>query len=89
MNFVEFLKNDFFFFIFYLSELILFFILQHSSQSMLGVHHSSLAIIHFGKIARKHNLTGVCLDSLNRLVAFYFSLKSVKYASITSLKGGR
>ena len=25
------------------------------------------AIIHFGKIARKHNLTGVCLDSLSRL----------------------
>lgn len=40
---------------------------EHSSQSMLGVHHSSLAIIHFGKIARKHNLTGVCLDSLNRI----------------------
>ena len=25
------------------------------------------AIIHFGKIARKHNLTGVCLDSLARI----------------------
>jgi phosphatidylinositol kinase/protein kinase (PI-3 family) len=25
------------------------------------------AIIHFGKIARKHNLPGVCLDSLCRI----------------------
>ena len=31
---------------------------------MLGVHASAQAIIHFGKIARKHGLTGVCLDSL-------------------------
>ena len=34
---------------------------------MLGVHASAQAIIHFGKIARKHNLTGVCLDSLSRI----------------------
>ncbi|XP_052826902.1 transformation/transcription domain-associated protein [Octopus bimaculoides] len=40
---------------------------QHSNHSMLGVHHSALAIIHFGKIARKHNLTSVCIDSLNRI----------------------
>ncbi|XP_074658755.1 transformation/transcription domain-associated protein-like [Tubulanus polymorphus] len=40
---------------------------QNSNQSMLGVHHSAQAIIHFGKIARKHNLTGVCLDSLSRI----------------------
>ena len=53
---------------YYESDLSSFFFLQHGSQSMLGVHHSSLAIIHFGKIARKHNLTGVCLDSLNRFV---------------------
>lgn len=33
---------------------------------MLGVHASAQAIIHFGKIARKHGLTGVCLDSLSR-----------------------
>lgn len=42
---------------------------QHDTQqntSMLGVHASAQAIIHFGKIARKHNLTGVCLDSLSR-----------------------
>ncbi len=34
---------------------------------MLGVHASAQAIIHFGKVARKQNLTGVCLDSLSRL----------------------
>ena len=34
---------------------------------MLGVHASAQAIIHFGKIARKHNLTGVCLESLSRI----------------------
>ena len=39
---------------------------QQSNHSMLGVHASAQAIIHFGKIARKHNLTGVCLDSLSR-----------------------
>ncbi|XP_023247442.1 transformation/transcription domain-associated protein [Copidosoma floridanum] len=40
---------------------------QASNHSMLGVHASAQAIIHFGKIARKHNLTGVCLDSLSRI----------------------
>ncbi|XP_008557972.1 transformation/transcription domain-associated protein [Microplitis demolitor] len=38
-----------------------------NNHSMLGVHASAQAIIHFGKIARKHNLTGVCLDSLSRI----------------------
>lgn len=38
----------------------------NSNHSMLGVHASAQAIIHFGKIARKHGLTGVCLDSLSR-----------------------
>jgi transformation/transcription domain-associated protein len=38
-----------------------------SSHSMLGVHASAQAIIHFGKIARKHNLTSVCLESLSRI----------------------
>jgi len=37
------------------------------SHSMLGVHASAQAIIHFGKIARKHNLTSVCLGSLSRI----------------------
>lgn len=37
------------------------------NQSMLGVHASAQAIIHFGKMARKHNLTGVCQDSLSRI----------------------
>ncbi|XP_069681279.1 transformation/transcription domain-associated protein isoform X3 [Periplaneta americana] len=40
---------------------------QTSNHSMLGVHASAQAIIHFGKIARKHNLSGVCLDSLSRI----------------------
>ncbi|XP_076072619.1 transformation/transcription domain-associated protein-like isoform X5 [Mytilus galloprovincialis] len=40
---------------------------QNSNHSMLGVHASAQAINHFGKIARKHNLTGVCLDSLSRI----------------------
>lgn len=46
---------------------------QASAQSMLGVHASAQAIIHFGKVARKHNLTGVCLDSLARI----YSIPSV------------
>ena len=40
---------------------------QTASHSMLGVHASAQAIIHFGKIARKHNLTAVCLESLSRI----------------------
>lgn len=40
---------------------------QTSNHSMLGVHASATSIIHFGKIARKHNLTGVCLESLSRI----------------------
>eukprot|EP00094_Tigriopus_californicus_P003836 TCALIF_03692-PA protein Name:"Similar to TRRAP Transformation/transcription domain-associated protein (Homo sapiens)" AED:0.01 eAED:0.01 QI:3/1/1/1/1/1/3/160/3083 len=40
---------------------------QASNHSMLGVHASAQAIIHFGKIARKHNLTSVCLESLSRI----------------------
>lgn len=38
-----------------------------SNHSMLGVHASAQAIINYGKISRKHNLTGVCLDSLSRI----------------------
>lgn len=38
-----------------------------NTQSMLGVHASAQAIIHFGKIARKQNLTNVCQDSLSRI----------------------
>ena len=34
---------------------------------MLGVHASAQAIIHFGKIARKHNSTNVCLESLSKI----------------------
>ncbi|XP_075538774.1 transcription-associated protein Nipped-A isoform X6 [Dermacentor variabilis] len=38
---------------------------QH--QSMLGVHASAQSIIHYGKVARKHGLINVCLDSLSRI----------------------
>lgn len=40
---------------------------QNANHSMLGVHASAQAIIHFGKIARKQNLCGVCLESLSRI----------------------
>ncbi|XP_048580263.1 transformation/transcription domain-associated protein isoform X2 [Nematostella vectensis] len=40
---------------------------QQSNHAMLGVHASAWAIIHYGYIARKQNLTGVCLDSLSRI----------------------
>ena len=40
---------------------------QAQRDSMQGVHASAQAIIHFGKVARKHGLTGVCLDSLSRI----------------------
>lgn len=48
------------------------FIVNHyndssENQSMLGVHASAQAIIHFGKIARKHNLSNVCFESLSRI----------------------
>ncbi|XP_060534319.1 transcription-associated protein 1 [Cylas formicarius] len=53
-------------------------IVQHyektsSSNAKLGMHASAQSIIHFGKIARKHKLTGVCLDSLNKI----YSISSV------------
>ncbi|XP_032685098.1 transformation/transcription domain-associated protein [Odontomachus brunneus] len=37
------------------------------SHSVLGVHASMQSIIHYGKIARKQNLYGVCLDSLSKI----------------------
>lgn len=37
------------------------------TNSMLGAHASAQAIIHFGKMARKHGLTSVCQDSLSRI----------------------
>ncbi|XP_076468689.1 transformation/transcription domain-associated protein-like isoform X2 [Babylonia areolata] len=40
---------------------------DQANHSMLGVHASAQAIIHFGKIARKHFLTTVSLDSLSRI----------------------
>lgn len=40
---------------------------SEATQAMLGVHASAQAIIHFGKIARKHNLTAVCQDTLSRI----------------------
>ncbi|XP_058465654.1 transcription-associated protein 1 isoform X1 [Malaya genurostris] len=38
-----------------------------NAPCMLGAHASAQTIIHFGKIARKQNLTGVCQDSLYRI----------------------
>lgn len=40
---------------------------DNTSPCMLGAHASAQTIIHFGKIARKQNLTGVCQDSLYRI----------------------
>ncbi|KAL0100349.1 hypothetical protein PUN28_019603 [Cardiocondyla obscurior] len=40
---------------------------QPVNHSLLGIHASMQAIIHFGKIARKQNLCGVCLDSLAKI----------------------
>ncbi|XP_050062544.1 transformation/transcription domain-associated protein-like [Aphis gossypii] len=40
---------------------------NQSTNAVLGVHASAQAIIHFGKVSRKHNLTGVCLQTLSRL----------------------
>lgn len=37
------------------------------NNSMVGAHASAQAIIHFGKMARKHNITSVCQDSLSRI----------------------
>ncbi|CAH1110190.1 unnamed protein product [Psylliodes chrysocephalus] len=43
------------------------------THSMLGVHASAQSSIHFGKIARKHKLVNVCLESLNKI----YSISSV------------
>lgn len=40
---------------------------DNNAPCMLGAHASAQTIIHFGKIARKQNLTGVCQDSLYRI----------------------
>lgn len=40
---------------------------DQGTTAMLGAHASAQTMIHFGKIARKHNLTGVCQDSLSRI----------------------
>lgn len=40
---------------------------EPGTPCMLGTHASAQTIIHFGKIARKHNLTRVCKDSLLRI----------------------
>lgn len=40
---------------------------QTPNHSLLGVHASMQAIIHFGKIARKQNLCNVCLESLAKV----------------------
>nr|XP_042899044.1 transformation/transcription domain-associated protein isoform X5 [Parasteatoda tepidariorum] len=38
-----------------------------ANHAMLGVHASAQSIIHYGKIARKHGLTSVCLDALSQI----------------------
>ncbi|OQR70315.1 Transformation/transcription domain-associated protein-like [Tropilaelaps mercedesae] len=38
-----------------------------TNSAMIGVHASASTIIHYGKVARKHGLNGVCLDSLNKI----------------------
>uniref|UniRef100_A0AAR5Q8F1 FAT domain-containing protein n=1 Tax=Dendroctonus ponderosae TaxID=77166 RepID=A0AAR5Q8F1_DENPD len=43
------------------------------SSTKIGMHASAQSIIHFGKIARKQKLAGVCLDSLNKI----YSIPSV------------
>ena len=45
----------------YISNLSLFLFF------LLVVHASAWSIIYYGYIARKHGLTGVCLDSLSRI----------------------
>ena len=45
---------------------------------MLGVHASAWAIIHYGYIARKQGLTGVCLDSLSRFVQTFCASQNDK-----------
>ncbi|CAL8129543.1 unnamed protein product [Orchesella dallaii] len=42
---------------------------QGSNQTMLGVHASAQAICHFGKVARKHSLVGVALETLSKIYA--------------------
>ena len=38
-----------------------------STQAMLIVHHSASAIIQYARVARKHKLYPVCLDSLSKI----------------------
>ncbi|XP_035793214.1 transcription-associated protein 1-like isoform X2 [Anopheles albimanus] len=40
---------------------------EPNAPCMIGAHASAQTIIHFGKIARKQNLTSVCQDSLSRI----------------------
>lgn len=50
---------------------------QTINHSLLGVHASMQAIIHFGKISRKQNLCGVCLDSLAKIYTIPTSVPMV------------
>ena len=38
-----------------------------AQNALLGAHASAQSLIHYAKIARKHGLTTVALDSLNRI----------------------
>lgn len=50
---------------------------QTTNHSLLGVHASMQAIIHFGKIARKQNLCNVCLESLAKIYSIPSSVPTV------------
>ncbi|EZA54681.1 Transformation/transcription domain-associated protein [Ooceraea biroi] len=50
---------------------------QTTNHSLLGVHASMQAIIHFGKIARKQSLSGVCLESLAKIYSIPTSVPMV------------
>lgn len=50
---------------------------QGVNHSLLGVHASMQAIIHFGKIARKQNMCSVCLDSLAKIYTIPTSVPMV------------
>jgi len=39
----------------------------NTTHAMLGVHASASAIIHYGKVARKHGQINSALDSLSRI----------------------
>lgn len=47
--------------------ILTFLLFPQSNQAMVIVHHSASAIIQYARIARKHQLHSVCLDSLSKI----------------------